>query len=101
MVEKRQLKPGVLVLPQCDDLPSWHHILTIDNVEVGDTGAIFSFLEKSGGPIYLFPWEVMWVADSLESVPLEDWASLAHLLHPKLKTRVHEWILGNAGTSDL
>ena len=36
--------------------------------------------------------EISLVAHSLESVPLEDWAGLAHLLHPKLKMRVEEWL---------
>ena len=37
--------------------------------------------------------EVTLIAPSFESVPLEDWASLAHLLHPKLKERVEKWLM--------
>jgi len=32
------------------------------------------------------------IARSLEEVPLEDWSGIAHLLHPKLRIRVQEWI---------
>ena len=36
--------------------------------------------------------EVQIIAPSLQEVPLEDWASLIHLLHPQLQHRVRQWI---------
>ena len=32
------------------------------------------------------------VSSSVEETPLGDWAGLIHSLHPKLRTKVQEWL---------
>jgi len=42
--------------------------------------------------IFLYEDEVKVIAPSFQELPLEDWAGIAHLLHPELKIRVQEWL---------
>jgi len=87
-----KIQPGALV---CLSFPYLNgRILTIKRARHSLTrisGILCSFLEVESEHFILYE-EIIWAVSSLENVPLEDWAGLAHLLHPKLKTRVEEWL---------
>ena len=83
-----KLQPGNLVI--------WYKVIyTIQEVKLTLTGktSLLSFEEiEDLGYFWTLPRDVFLVASSLEAVPLEDWAGLVHLLHPKLKERVEKWL---------
>ena len=82
------LTPTIVTVSHSRDEEGDHFGLRLD-----DPIPDYLFFEETGEKDFiLFRDELTLIASSLEAVPLEDWASLAHLLHPKLKERVEKWI---------
>jgi len=67
-------------------------IVTVKSVFLSEGGFNFTFEETRFTIFWRYPSEVSLIASTMESIPLEDWAGLAHLLHPKLKERVEQWL---------
>ena len=95
-----KIQPGALIsLPRYLAPVDESLILTVEKFTWSGVTSVFrlqtlefKFLETGPTRFLLTPNSISFVASSLEAVPPEDWAGLAHLLHPKLQERVEEWL---------
>ena len=91
-----KLQPGSLVLVD-SNLQNTFTVFTVREIYQDDPVVLYLTTQEMYETTGRF-WPVVveeissLIAPSLEAVPLEDWAGLAHLLHPKLKERVKQWL---------
>ena len=101
----QEIKPGCLVKLSWREFSGYNiversqivtvkgiSILTVKSIYSPEGGFDFTFEETGFNTFWRYPSEVSLIASTMESIPLEDWAGLAHLLHPKLKERVEKWL---------
>ena len=93
----KKIQPGSLILVSLN--LSSHRVMTLKKwyqpwnyPEPYSTLLDFTFEEEDEISRLLLLNEIEFISSSLEAVPLEDWAGLIHLLHPKLRTKVQEWL---------
>ena len=98
-------QPGNLVLVDREGSPTVFIISEVKVISslsanpilkiISDEVVTISEGKSSNRMYYLYEDEVKLVSPSIQEVPLEDWASLIHLLHPQLRFRVQETLLGD------
>ena len=89
----KELRPGALIRI-CVDLDytsSIDVICTFNKIDDFRAASVQIDCQEIGSFWFDLDVEIFLVAPSMEALPLEDWAGLAHLLHPKLQKRVLEW----------